>query len=1480
MQAARPAMEADGWDVARERLRAVLQEAQPSWTEKSVFVAQEKLAQIGVDSADVLAEALKENLNDRLREAGLKAFSAETLRGLRAALAVQSRARAGRGSFSQKLKSAPAPEPDGGEDLYQEFFKLVDTPSTASTTSERTPQRHPPPVTPRATVEPVEELPDYVGLDVAADTDVKGSMDVFTRYSDEELRQECERRCLPAGDRPKEQLLEALREDSVWQRLGTPKLRQVCSERGLFVPERGPGVDERASLLTLLADDRWQQLGIPIARLKRRDDAQALLVEVLRLERLQLGQLVTECRRLKIPAKPTIGRKKLAGLLKKHHVWRFLSPSELMAECRNCGGMDPSPTAQSEQLLQELHRSTHIEEWEALGIPAKRFGDLRAAEDIARELGVMKEKADAHLKADCMRLGIPLDPYVQRQEILRRLLCQAIWQRMPIAELEKECILLGLPSLPSAFRGGSSKAREQLVGRLLNHACMTTWKVLGIPAEHLTVQAAMHVADVFEYLDGAGEGELREKYQEHFLDERMERSEVVERLKLVVLWQELPCSALRDECGTKGIRLDESEKALGDDDDDKEELRELLMGKLLLHERARRWKSQGFPTDRLHNEEAAVELHTRQRELEAMSGEEILKEYKALGLPEEESMGRTAMLVVLKQRALWWALSWPELIRECERRDISVEHFKEKDGDEEELWTDFSGELLKRLLEFECMSMWEMRGFPIQRLRSFDTAVLLVERYEQIAKASLEDLRQECKAMNLPTPPEADRAVLARYLRIRALWRGLSMLELSNECTLRDLTTHDILLDEGEAPRSELWKRGQLVRRLSNYECLVAWEEQGFQALRIGNVEAVSALAARYGELEAMGDGELRAACLERGLPEEELLERPAMLQSLRQVLEWEAMPVQELQKDCQEREMPAATWNGGDQEALVELLLMDLYESVYERKGIPAKSLSSLKAAMALSRRWEELKTMEPSQLLSECTGMGMIPGVKTPSTLRERLRKVALWEELGFEQLRKEASTLGAAAEGASTPAALRDMLILNLCSQDFSQIGVPVHRLRSMQAAITLEKKMRQVKDLSMEQLRQDCLAKRVPTAAIASRQDLLELVSNLTLWEELPPEELRAECQNAGIPHQQTVPQSLGQDEQRKMLKELLLTRACQPALHERGIYGDEVAGAAACFAVVEAWDKLGAMTEAALQQEYRGFGVPLKGVPSGEVLLRLRQIAVWMEAPLTSIQKECRKACINSIARENEKADLVRKLVKALWGELSPEEQRQRQQKEQQRRDEEQRRQDRQQQQQQQQKPRSRAGPASSDAQRMQLAAHLRTLGLSMPLNIQDVRKSYKRLALKYHPDKNSETDKEHAAEMFLNVSDAYKFIVEHAKTAPSVGADDPGDAVLAASFLLVGSWSDWTSAVELVADSSGGYSADVEVDSGAEIEFQVLCDGKWDRRLYPNLKGDLVLGPASDEAHGMNWRLPPQRDKATLRVKLRPRARKLEYFVR
>lgn len=65
---------------------------------------------------------------------------------------------------------------------------------------------------------------------------------------------------------------------------------------------------------------------------------------------------------------------------------------------------------------------------------------------------------------------------------------------------------------------------------------------------------------------------------------------------------------------------------------------------------------------------------------------------------------------------------------------------------------------------------------------------------------------------------------------------------------------------------------------------------------------------------------------------------------------------------------------------------------------------------------------------------------------------------------------------------------------------------------------------------------------------------------------------------------------------------------------------------------------------------------------------------------------------------------------------------------------------------------------------LHLSKHYKTLELEVTASDVDVKKSYKRLALKFHPDKN--VNDSTAAEKFKEIAEAYRLIIQRSTSVP------------------------------------------------------------------------------------------------------------------
>eukprot|EP00434_Breviolum_minutum_P041156 symbB.v1.2.036609.t1/scaffold5205.1/size29850/1 len=155
----------------------------------------------------------------------------------------------------------------------------------------------------------------------------------------------------------------------------------------------------------------------------------------------------------------------------------------------------------------------------------------------------------------------------------------------------------------------------------------------------------------------------------------------------------------------------------------------------------------------------------------------------------------------------------------------------------------------------------------------------------------------------------------------------------------------------------------------------------------------------------------------------------------------------------------------------------------------------------------------------------------------------------------------------------------------------------------------------------------------------------------------------------------------------------------------------------------------------LRSEYQRLELP--GTPKVlELLVRLRQHALWAALPLSELQRECRQLGADVVSQD----EALRRLT-ASW--LPPEEMpdfwKSQQGKE-------------------------AVGPKDPKLPALQrVARHFQTLGLSATATPEELKRTYRRLLLQYHPDKNQDMPQDVANQKFREISEAHEAIVEFMK---------------------------------------------------------------------------------------------------------------------
>lgn len=191
------------------------------------------------------------------------------------------------------------------------------------------------------------------------------------------------------------------------------------------------------------------------------------------LEELSDAELWTEYMSEGI-APPSFARKDLIVMLQAVRSWRSASYLELSQLCWGFQ-INASWKDSQEVLCQRLKNKT----WEAWAIPIERFGgDMAAAYELLEHFQELEPMSTDQLMTLCHKKGLPIEGSPEMVPMKECLKLVALWERLPLKELEAECYRRGLPCAPVPLPGSQWPARNELLRILvqgLHREALARW---------------------------------------------------------------------------------------------------------------------------------------------------------------------------------------------------------------------------------------------------------------------------------------------------------------------------------------------------------------------------------------------------------------------------------------------------------------------------------------------------------------------------------------------------------------------------------------------------------------------------------------------------------------------------------------------------------------------------------------------------------------------------------------------------------------------------------------------------------------------------------------------------------------------------------------------------------------------------------------------------------------------------------------------
>lgn len=967
------------------------------------------------------------------------------------------------------------------------------------------------------------------------------------------------------------------------------------------------------------------------------------------------------------------------------------------------------------------------------GIPAD-IGSFRATQ-LLQECEKLSQLSLEELSEQWRADGFTLHP-TTAQEMCLRLKQLAIWRSLDLPELRSQC--RNLQSIDA-----SSLSRDACMDAMV----FATWRISRehlVPANHLGPSGGPSGGSVSQF-----EGESLEKLKERCLKHGFAPpigplNEVLQSLSKILAWEAMPLASLRDACKAQGLAVRGDHR--------KPELLQAL--------KEASWVQRGVPLRRLLSKAEALELLCQIEALEKQSIAELRLESRRRDLPE--AFGKEELLHLLTRTLVWERLPLEELEVEC---DESCGLVPARLADDLELQRK---ELIRRLTKAQLLKSWRDQRMD-SRVTNPAVVELLFRQLGRLRDMSVPALRAEHRKHGQPPEPNLAKEDLVGRLITCHVMQTLPLPELRKECQKYDASF------TGLRSRVESEQRRELCERIFAAICRQAWEALGIPVRRFGSVAVAAKVVENIERFSSISDCELRLEHRALGFAREASVgsaSREEMKKRLKQVAIWNELPIKELQKECRDCDISTAIQNGSrisdadHRRELVDRLIVGLALQPLVSQGFPVQRIESVEGAHRLVQRLMAIQMMSEDDLRTQYSSLGLAPealGFPSKPELLRKLKAVERFRELPFRELQRECkladvSIGGCTKEEKEQQEDLLERLILVTCADGWSASGVPVKRL-GIQAASRLAKELQRLEALPLANLQKEFISLDLPLDSTTSLgpQALRARLRLVATWKELPPHELRRECQDRSVSTAGST--SLSEASGRQEVLERLILVVCADAWAARGIPLKRLADIQSAKSLVASLQHLSGLTDAALKEEYLKLKLPDKAggpVPRKELLERLQRVALWKVLPLHELRKDCQELR-NAAAGDNRK-ELEERLLASLasWERTAG--------------------------------PSERAsgysrtfdgGSSGSSWQDVRfkapmpsMAEHFSILRLTCSASFDEVRKSYRKLALQYHPDKNLEAQ-EDAAQQFRRVTDSYKALCDFFEKKGGKAASKP-----------------------------------------------------------------------------------------------------------
>lgn len=435
----------------------------------------------------------------------------------------------------------------------------------------------------------------------------------------------------------------------------------------------------------------------------------------------------------------------------------------------------------------------------------------------------------------------------------------------------------------------------------------------------------------------------------------------------------------------------------------------------------------------------------------------------------------------------------------------------------------------------------------------------------------------------------------------------------------------------------------------------------------------------KLSKLELMSVSSLEAEYQRLGLPLGRVaMQRKELEAPLKEILIWHGLPLDELQNECQQRQMSSdlGYLGGGGPEQkdeLIQRLLATLAASAFESRGIPVRRLGSIKVASRVAAEWDRLEYLNTKGVAEESSKLGL-PAEEClewhgRGEVLSRLKQLKVWNEFPLAELQQECIERGGhigdliGADEKKQCQQLADRLLLDVFAEFYDKArGLSIKEFDSFFAAEAVIQRWHQLAQMDTDELMEEFLKTMgihllgIKTESGRLRPELERRLRDAALLSNISVTALRRVCHKRGLSAQIEAQTDL-QAQQQELLGRVLVS-LCADAYHNKGIDAKSLGSVAASSKLLDYSRHLEEMALPELEAEYGLLHLPAHVVHGcGELRHRLFRSAYWQLLPLAELHRECTRLGLPLAVRQRSKVTIAREIAAAHWGLTLPSESR-------------------------------------------------------------------------------------------------------------------------------------------------------------------------------------------------------------------------------